>query len=569
MLAFLGIALKTRYRQGMHGRSDGGVDGVHVHTTLQLTNPVRDCAKHKSARRRHDNDDLPAATVVTTCFPVTMPPPRVTHSSRRLRVPRKKGLRCGIPALLSIVVALYVLLVLSSSRIKDTPTTSEEGVRKAAENVRKSKDVLFKRKAERKVAQKPRVRGVDTAVRGDASNIHILFSTSCSSSQDWQSYLLFHSLMKMKQTGTVTRLVSGCTPEQREHQEEILRMIQTTMSPQFNTFFTELDFGKKFSLKGGDWHQYKYFNKPFSTLAFFEEVLGYPDSTAHDDDIIVLIDPDMMAMRSFENDFSDFLPESAKITRISHGQMFGQPFGYNTQWYEEAKDNLTYLVGETSPVHNLKGRDLTYYHAGPPYMGTGKDFYSLVKTWCDILPKYQELRQHFMVEMYSASLAAAHLGYPFHLVSDFMISDDLIDNEGWSGVDNADPEDLCMAGGVKHLALVFHYCQRFGLGEFFFNKHIFNNNFFSCEEPLIVEPPKNVALAYNYSHYGDGSNKTWVGKDYKYVKRNAFMLCSMISGLNDAATFYKQHHCGDDANYEKTWSFHEAKARGEIGKRKR
>lgn len=338
------------------------------------------------------------------------------------------------------------------------------------------------------------------------------------------------------------------------------------MSPRFNTFFTEQDFGKKFSLKNGDWHSFKYFNKPFSTLSFMEEVLGYPDSHAHNDDIIVLMDPDMMLLRSFENDFSDFV--SQEITRVSHGHMFGQPFGYNTQWYEEAKDNLAELVGETSPVHSLKGKDLDYYHAGPPYMGTGKDFYSLVKTWCDILPKYQELRKHFMVEMYSASLAAAHLGLPFHLVSNFMISDDQVQKEGWSGIDNAAPEDLCTAQ-VENLPLVFHYCQRFGLGEFFFNKHIFNNNFFDCEEPLIREPPTNVALLYNFSHYGDGSNHTWEGKDYKYVKRNAFMLCSMTAGLNDAATFYKKNHCGDDANYEKTWMWHEAKARGEIGHKRR
>ena len=373
--------------------------------------------------------------------------------------------------------------------------------------------------------------------------------------------------MKVNQTGKVTRLVAGCTPEQREHQEEEIKLIQNSMSPHFNTFFTELDFGKKFSLKKGDWHQYKYMNKPFSVLAFMEEVLGYPDSTVHDDDIIILLDPDMMAMRSIENDFSDFLPDSAEVTRVSHGHPFGQPFGYHTQWYDEAKDNLRDLVGEVSPVYDLKGKDLDYYHAGPPYICTGKDFYSLVKTWCDILPKYQELRQHFMCEMYSASLAAAHLGLPFHLVPDFMVSDDKAVQEGWSSIDNADPEALC-TGEIDHLPLVFHYCQRFGLGEFFFNKHIFNNNFFSCEEPLMQEPPNNTALIYNYSHYGDGTNRSWADADFKYVKRNAFMLCSMTSGLNDAATFYKQHACGDNANYDKTWSWHEAKARGEIGHRR-
>lgn len=452
-----------------------------------------------------------------------------------------------------LVVVLYVILVVSWLF----------STNKSSENSKTSPITNFEQQPLRASAY-----GKQSS-KNDEPNIHILFSTSCSAAQDWQSYLLFYKMMAVNQVGNVTRLVSGCTPEERKLQDEWLEKIQTTMSPRFNMYFTELDFGKHYSLGKSDWQKYKYMNKPFSTLAFLQDALGFPENREHEDDLFVLIDPDMMSMRSFTNDFSDYIPEGETVHRVSHGHMFGQPFGYQTQWYEEAKDNLTYLVGEEeSPVRDLSGDRLMKYHAGPPYMATGRDFYALLKLWCDILPRYQALREHFMVEMYSASLAAAHLGLPFHLVPNFMISDDKTgkkENEGWSGIDNADPKDLCIPERVDKLPLVFHYCQRFGLGEHFFNKHIFNNDFFSCDEPLMEEIPSDVALRYNYTHYGDGTNKTWEESKYHMLKRNAFMLCSMTSGLNDAATFYKRHHCGDDANYAKTWNWHEAKANGEIG----
>lgn len=478
----------------------------------------------------------------------------INQSTRRRQVPRKRHSKWSVPAFISLLVVMYALFVLYTSFA--TKITLDEKPRS---------NIPTMRIRESKPVGREQLRG------SSQQEIHILFSTSCSSSQDWQSYLFFHSMMHVQQTGNVTRLISGCTPEERAHQEEQMQQIQTTMSPRFHAYFTELDFGKKFSLKQGDWHSFKYFNKPFSVLAYMQDALGFAHgSVEHENDLIVLMDPDMIALQSFVNDFSEFVPETQAIKKVSHGHMFGQPFGYGKKWYEEAKENISYLVGtENSPVASLSGQDLYQYHAGPPYIGTGRDFYSLVQTWCDILPRYQELRSHFMVEMYSASLAAAHLGLPFHLVPDFMISDDKVQNEGWSGIDSADPNDLCDVEKIQHLPLVHHYCQRFGLGEFFFNKHVFNTGFFDCQQPLLRDPPRNVALLYNYSHYGDGTNKTWVNREYKFVKRNAFMLCSMTSALNEASTFYKQQHCDQDANYDKTWMWHDAKAKKEIGHRRR
>ena len=42
----------------------------------------------------------------------------------------------------------------------------------------------------------------------------------------------------------------------------------------------------------------------------------------------------------------------------------------------------------------------------------------------------------------------------------------------------------------------------------------------------------------------------------KHVKFNAFMVCAMISALNEAAVYYKDHHCDKaTANYNYTYTF--------------
>ena len=43
------------------------------------------------------------------------------------------------------------------------------------------------------------------------SQVHILFSTSCSAYQHWQSLLLTHSAQWVGQQGKITRLVAGCS----------------------------------------------------------------------------------------------------------------------------------------------------------------------------------------------------------------------------------------------------------------------------------------------------------------------------------------------------------------------
>jgi hypothetical protein len=116
------------------------------------------------------------------------------------------------------------------------------------------------------------------------------------------------------------------------------------------------------------------------------------------------------------------------------------------------------------------------------------------------------------------------------------------DGEGWSYIDSLSGADLCLLQrDPEILPNVFHYCQRYGLGTWMFGKHRLPKNFVSCEQPLMKEPPDDIALQYNYTLWPDGTSRyNW---SEVQTKRNAFAMCHMIRAVNDAASHFKRKHC--------------------------
>lgn len=73
----------------------------------------------------------------------------------------------------------------------------------------------------------------------EKSDIHVIFSTDCSTYQDWQTILLFHSAMTVGQKGPVTRIASGCD----EAKQKELTQLYKKLFPQYHVHFTP-DFKK-------------------------------------------------------------------------------------------------------------------------------------------------------------------------------------------------------------------------------------------------------------------------------------------------------------------------------------
>jgi len=214
---------------------------------------------------------------------------------------------------------------------------------------------------------------------------HIIFSTGCSVKQHWQSYQLFYSMVTSGQKGQVTRIASGCSDEEATelgqiHEEQILPMGLIGQDyegkSRFHLHMTP-EFGEGFH----------YNNKPYGVSHWLENVLGYGEntpSTKHDDTIIFLLDPDMIMMRPFVNDFTKnemWVPRTSfpHIDRIKHGFPMASEYGFGNQWYH--KTNITKIVND-SPITKMTTAEIDEnYHAGPPYIATAKDFYKIASRW--------------------------------------------------------------------------------------------------------------------------------------------------------------------------------------------
>jgi hypothetical protein len=127
-------------------------------------------------------------------------------------------------------------------------------------------------------------------------NYHVVFSTSCSYSHDWQSYLFFFHAMMHNQPGDVTRIVSGCDEEQEAIMRDQHEKQFSIMNPNFLIHFTP-EYGKQLGKE--NWQLTKYWNKPFGLKHWLESRFGYryegDISTPYDDDIVILVDPDMLS----------------------------------------------------------------------------------------------------------------------------------------------------------------------------------------------------------------------------------------------------------------------------------
>jgi hypothetical protein len=224
---------------------------------------------------------------------------------------------------------------------------------------------------------------------GKSVEYHIVFSTGCSAFQDWQSYLFFFQALKVNQPGTITRIVSGCKPDEEQVLRQVFAETIEPMAPtRFRIHFTPDYAG---TMKEGIF--YPYVNKPCGMKHWMEHILGFPDKPVNQDAVVALLDPDQLILRPFqENNFSNtewmFVGGQATArTQIRHGHPMGQRYGFYLQWLTQV--NASYVFqGQSSPVYTLS-RDVANagYVVGPPYIATARDMHAICDLWCQITPR--------------------------------------------------------------------------------------------------------------------------------------------------------------------------------------
>jgi hypothetical protein len=67
---------------------------------------------------------------------------------------------------------------------------------------------------------------------------HVIFSTGCSQSQNWQSYFFFYHALAVQQPGNVTRIASGCSAQETVELHHFHERYIARMSKHFLLHFT-------------------------------------------------------------------------------------------------------------------------------------------------------------------------------------------------------------------------------------------------------------------------------------------------------------------------------------------
>ena len=225
------------------------------------------------------------------------------------------------------------------------------------------------------------------------------------------------------------------------------------------------------------------------------------------------------------------------------GTPFGQTYGLSHKWMKFVDvvdvDSLAHQVDErTADLH---------YQVGPPYIAYAKDMHSIVQRWAELVPKVHKAKPELLSEMYAYSLAAADQGLPHEVVNSMMISATDAYGEGWDMIDAIPNNDVCNTGITQNqsqypLPTVLHYCQTYGVEEVLFSKYFMDSDIFTCSKPLLVEPGEDVMSPEN-AHKPKRGGKGKEELKPKLHKRHAFVTCAITSAINEAALFFKLHHC--------------------------
>lgn len=390
--------------------------------------------------------------------------------------------------------------------------------------------------------------------RNDTREIHVIFSTDCGSFQDWQALLLFHSAKAVGQEGHITRIASGCD----EDKKIALTQLYRKLYPNYYVHFTP-DF--KHDPKSNK--KYDFYNKPYGVQHWLE----HASPPVRDGVIVALIDPDMIFVRPLTTKISGVrdvlssnpVKKSDYFDYISRGRPVAQQYGLGAPWVNDnhKKFNRRYICGEHSPCLDVpsEAQGAQSYSVGPPYIMEKTDLHRVVNSWTKFVPRVYEGYPYLLAEMYAYSMAAAHEQLPHLRLDHYMVSNVDAGGEGWQWVDSLD--DACMAPeyGIyyedKPMPTLVHYCQGYSFGDFVFQKRRVAHDIFSCNKPLLKEPP------IDFGKILEKLDPSIV--DYKKVKRrvtrDVFILCIAYRSLNAALIDYKQRMCdAQSTNYEKSAS---------------
>lgn len=187
----------------------------------------------------------------------------------------------------------------------------------------------------------------------EEAEFHIAFSTDCTFFQDWQTLLIFHSAVEIKQQGRITRIASGCDDAKKTE----LAALYKKLYPQYSVHFTP-----DFKTDGKTKKKYEFYNKPYGV----QHWLTHAEPPILSGTIVNIIDPDMILLRPMTAQIrgdpnniymNRFNPEVETVPeRVQKGTPVAQLYGLGAPWADDRHRhfNRTEICGVGSPCLQTK-----------------------------------------------------------------------------------------------------------------------------------------------------------------------------------------------------------------------
>jgi hypothetical protein len=379
----------------------------------------------------------------------------------------------------------------------------------------------------------PKIMVAATESSQQSKRLVTVFSTGCSPTQDWQSQALLYSHRQQRIPGELIRLLScnDVDPYNYKLPKASYKNYRVVRTPDFST-----------------WQQDDYSprNRP-AAMEYWLNGLSPddPKPPAGNDTIILAVDPDMIFLHS------DSIDTLMNMVRPGHG--VATHYGIGSDWLQENKNwKKFWCSNQKNRKCHIPLPSADYNPSfGHPQLLTAEDAKRQAQIWLELTNSMRQVHQGWQTEMYS-NVIAMHLANISVAVQDMMVSDPshAAEQDAWRALRWFNPKPL---HDKAPLLFAAHYCQRYQLGFFVFDKKRadlwkdidFNN----CSSPQPALPSVNdktqdliSKLKYNQSLL-QGQEEVQTQEMRVVLARNGWMIDKVYRTIQEAIGDYYEEFC--------------------------
>jgi hypothetical protein len=405
---------------------------------------------------------------------------------------------------------------------------------------------------------------------------------------------LLYSARQVGQTGRFTRIASGCKSIAARSLAKAINY------PHLETYFAPPYFKLPYAQQ----------NRPVGIQQWLLETKCGGSHCVGDDEILVILDPDMLFLRPISNDPE--LERHSALQRFRADSFVARPGhpvaqGYGIGPFDRFRDICEQYFGRNESegcqrwvddrsVRRGTAHGSRHWSIGAPYLIAAVDMRRLAPLWMELTPLVWQRSKGLEADMYAYSMAAAHLDLVHSRVEHHLIS--FIGSprwtppgggrrnsafeppfEGWKHIDErfldaTAPEandhpcrrhtPLYATSPTARLPTLLHYCQTslvfnddpedtFIVG---FSKYRLPQDLLACDAALIAEPwapsPKHVdVFKYNTVDVRKRHDRVMTDSQ-ELLRREPFYMCEIILYFNAAIEDHKRAYCPNGFNSART-----------------